>query len=39
MAKDIYGANKDKFAGSDFMATVSAYRERPDIMENAPIHA
>ena len=39
MAKDIYGANKDKLAGSDFMATVGAYRERPDVMEDAPIHA
>ena len=39
MAKDLYAQHKDKIAGSDFMATVGAYRERPDIMEDTPIHA
>lgn len=39
MAKDLYAQHKDKIDNSDFMATVGAYRERPDIMENAPIHA
>ena len=39
MARDLYTQHKDKLANSDFMATVGAYRERPDIMEDAPIHA